>query len=189
MEGKIKMKLNYFEICFAVLAFIAVLLLAWFVVPEARHNGIIHEELRDKYHSIDRRTETDIVGMKSYAVKKDLQLERDFKAADNEINESLINVLEELKSIKNVNKRHQDHLMTLFTNLDSVLTNIDKIIWSQIDLSSHVKRQFEDVAQWPPLLEGQINKLAESQYIAIDSLWSFLKINGTRKMKKTLDPQ
>ena len=59
------MKLNYFEICLAVLVFIAVLLLAWFVVPEARHNGIIHEELRDKYHSIDRRTDTDIVGMKS----------------------------------------------------------------------------------------------------------------------------
>tara|TARA_Y100000296_G_C5134508_1_gene237437 strand:+ start:554 stop:1123 length:570 start_codon:yes stop_codon:yes gene_type:complete len=189
MEGKMKMKLNYFEICFAVLAFIAILLLAWFIVPEARHNGIIHEELRDKYHSIDRRTDTDIVGMKSYAVKKDLQLEGDFKAADNKINESLVNVLEELRLIKNVNKRHQDHLMTLFTNLDSVITTIDKIRWSQIDLSSHVKRQFEDVAQWPPLLEGQINKLAESQYIAIDSLWSFLKINGTRKMKKTLNPQ
>ena len=188
MEGKMKMKLNYFEICLAVLVFIAVLLLAWFVVPEARHNGIIHEELRDKYHSIDRRTDTDIVGMKSYAVKKDLQLERDFKAANNEINKSLVNVLEEFRLIKNVNKRHQDHLMTLFANIDSIMTISDKVIWSQIDLNNHIEERFDDISQWPRVWEESFNQFSESQQFAIDSLWSFLKINGTRKMKKTLNP-
>ena len=166
----------------------ALLIIAAVLYINPQYNKQAHQRFEDRLEDLNRRLTTDLVGHKNYAIKQDLKVAKDSKAADNEINESIVNVLEELKLIKNVNKRHQDHLMTLFTNIDSVLTTVDKIIWSQIDLSSHVKRQFEDVAQWPPLLEGQIDKLAETQYIAIDSLWSFLKINGTRKMKKTLNP-
>ena len=104
------------------------------------------------------------------------------------MNKSLVNVLEEFRLIKNVNKRHQDHLMTLFANIDSIMTISDKVIWSQIDLNNHIEERFDDISQWPRVWEESFNQFSESQQFAIDSLWSFLKINGTRKMKKTLNP-
>jgi len=164
------------------------LMIATVLYINPQYNKQVHQRFEDRLEDLDRRLTTDLVGHKNYVIKQDQKVAKNSEAADNEINESLVNVLEEIRLINSTNKRHQDHLMTLFTNIDSVITTVDKVIWSQIDLNNHIEQRFDDIAQWPALLEGQINKLAETQYIAVDSLWSFLKINGTRKMKKTLNP-
>ena len=166
----------------------ALLMIAAVLYINPQYNKQVHQRFEDRLEDLDRRLTTDLVGHKNYVIKQDQKVAKNSEAADNEINESLVNVLEEIRLINSTNKRHQDHLMTLFTNIDSVITTVDKVIWSQIDLNNHIEQRFDDIAQWPALLEGQINKLAETQYIAVDSLWSFLKINGTRKMKKTLNP-
>ena len=147
-----------------------------------------HERLKDNMSNLDRRISSDLIGHKTGLLKQNHKIERDFQAANETIERSLTVIQEELKAINNVNKQYNDHLLTLFGNIDSLAIITNKIVQTQIDANNHTEGKFEDIAQWAPLLEGQLDKLAESQYIAIDSLWSFLKINGTRKMKKTLNP-
>tara|TARA_Y100000034_G_C6720243_1_gene318617 strand:- start:136 stop:660 length:525 start_codon:yes stop_codon:yes gene_type:complete len=150
-----------------------------------------HKRLEDNMSNLDRRVSSDLVGHKTSLLKQNRKIESDFQAANETIERSLANIQEELKAINDQNNNQNRQLRILFNNIDSLLITTDKIICSQRDVNGHIEEKFDAIAQWPALLEGQIDRLSERQSITNDSLWNFLKDNATWKMKKafkTLNP-
>ena len=58
-----------------------------------QYNKTVHQRFEDRLEDLDRRLTTDIVGHKNYVIKQDLKVAKNSKPADNEINESIVNVL------------------------------------------------------------------------------------------------
>ena len=144
-----------------------------------------HKRLEDNMSNLDRRVSSDLVGHKTGLLKQNNKIERDFQAANDTIERALSGIQEELKAINYTNQQHNDHIMTLFGNVDSLSVILDKTLNNQIAISDYIEDALIDIAQWRIVWEEDIDRLSESQNFAIDSLWQFLRDNATWKMKKT----
>tara|TARA_Y100000034_G_scaffold28948_1_gene34803 strand:+ start:557 stop:1123 length:567 start_codon:yes stop_codon:yes gene_type:complete len=151
----------------------------------------IHSDLEYKMNRAERVTHEEVIGLKKYTVRKDMNIEKEFRNIDVKLEKEIIDIAENIKNFQN-------RVDTILDKLDSIEVSLERRYKKSIvriesenaktnEQVLAVLKQFDiEIEEFENKIYENVDQIDAEFATSLDSLWNFLQKNGNWKMRRKL---